>query len=140
VWSKRYGLINDFERNLVESGVHILKFFLHISPEEQLRRFARRLDDPARQRKISEADYTERRHWPAYVRAYEEALARTSTSHAPWFIIPADRKWFRDLVISRIVVELLDSLDMKLPPPTVDLDDIRRRYHEAAGADAIVAP
>jgi len=132
VWSKRYDLINGFERDLTENGTHILKFFLHISPEEQLERFKQRLDDPSRRWKISESDYSEREHWPSYVAAYEEALARTSTKHAPWYVIPANHKWFRNLTVSRIVVETLESLGMKLPAPTVDIGEIRRKYHEAA--------
>jgi PPK2 family polyphosphate:nucleotide phosphotransferase len=132
VWSKRYELINDFEKDLVEAGTHVLKFFLHISPEEQLARFKQRLDDPARRWKISESDYTERELWPKYMAAYEDAIERTSTKHAPWFVIPADRKWFRNLAVSRIVVETLESLGMKPPKPTVDLSDVRRKYHRAA--------
>jgi PPK2 family polyphosphate:nucleotide phosphotransferase len=97
VWSNRYEAINAFERNLAENGTHILKFFLHISEEEQLARFKERLDDPARWWKISESDYSERAHWLAYIAAYEEALARTSTSYAPWYVIPANHKWFRNL-------------------------------------------
>jgi PPK2 family polyphosphate:nucleotide phosphotransferase len=131
VWSKRYDRINDFEKNITQGGTHILKFFLHISDEEQLQRFKQRLVDPKRQWKISEADYTERKLWPEYVRAYEEALSRTSTSNAPWFVIPADRKWFRNLAIGTILVQTLESLRMKTPAPTVDIDDIRRRYHVA---------
>jgi PPK2 family polyphosphate:nucleotide phosphotransferase len=131
VWAKRYATINDFERDLVANGTHILKFFLHISQEEQLDRFKERLDDPARQWKISESDYSERALWPAYVAAYEDALARTSTEHAPWYVIPSNHKWFRNLAVSRIVVEALEDLGMKLPKPNVDIDDIRRRYHQA---------
>jgi PPK2 family polyphosphate:nucleotide phosphotransferase len=133
-WSKRYALINDFERNLAESGTHILKFFLHISPEEQLERFKQRLDDPARHWKISESDYTERGFWPKYMEAYEEALARTSTEHAPWYVVPANHKWFRNLAVSRIVVETLESLGMELPKPTVDIAAMRKKYHQAAAA------
>jgi PPK2 family polyphosphate:nucleotide phosphotransferase len=132
IWSKRYDLINDFERNLVDSGTAILKFYLHISEEEQLRRFRQRLDDPMRQWKISEADYTERKLWPAYVKAYEEVLRKTSTKHAPWFVIPANHKWFRNLAISEIIVKALESVPMKMPPCTVDIVDIRRKYHAAA--------
>lgn len=131
VWSKRYDLINDFERNLIDANTTILKFFLHMSPREQLKRFRQRLDDPMRQWKISEADYTERAYLPEYTKAYEEVLERTSTLQAPWFVIPSDHKWFRNLAVSKIVVETLDSLGMKLPRPTVDLDDIRRKYDEA---------
>jgi len=131
VWAKRYDLINDFERNLVESGTVVLKFYVHISPDEQLDRFKQRLDDRTRWWKISEADYTERPLWPAYVEAYEEAIARTSTEHAPWYVVPANHKWFRNLAISKIVVEALDSLELKPPRPTVDVNEIRRKYHDA---------
>jgi PPK2 family polyphosphate:nucleotide phosphotransferase len=131
VWSGRYERINDFEKNLVENGTHILKFFLHISEDEQLRRFKARLDDPNRHWKISEADYTERTFWPAYTKAYEAVLSRTSTKAAPWFVIPANHKWFRNLAIASIIVETLESLGMKTPASTVDLDDIRRKYHSA---------
>src|SRR5271163_336975 len=131
VWSKRYDLINDFEAELVDGNTHILKFYLHISKQEQLSRFKDRLDDPAKQWKISEADYKERKFWDDYVAAYEDALSRCSTEHAPWFVIPSDHKWFRNLAIARIVVEHLEGLDMKFPPPSVDLDHIRRDYHAA---------
>lgn len=132
VWSRRYDLINAFEQGLVENGTHLLKFYLHISPEEQLRRFKQRLDDPSKQWKISEADYQERQYWDAYRAAYEEALSRCSTEQAPWFVIPADHKWFRNLAVARIVVELLEGLKMGYPAPTVDLDRIRRDYHAEA--------
>jgi len=131
VWSRRYDQINDFEKELVASGTHILKFYLHVSKKEQLKRFADRLDDPMKQWKISEADYKERKFWGDYTTAYEEALSRCSTSRAPWFIIPSDHKWFRNLAIARIVVERLEALHMKLPEASVDLHDIRRKYHAA---------
>lgn len=135
VWKGRYELINDFEKNLVENGTHILKFFLHISPEEQLLRFRQRLEDPARHWKISESDYAEREFWQAYTQAYEEALSRTSTEHAPWFVIPSNNKWFRNLAVAKIVAETLESLDMKFPEPTVDIEEIRRNYHKAEEAE-----
>jgi PPK2 family polyphosphate:nucleotide phosphotransferase len=131
VWSRRYDQINEFERELVDSNTHILKFYLHISKKEQLKRFEDRLDDPMKQWKISESDYKEREFWDDYMTAYEEALSRCSTPHAPWFIIPSDHKWFRNLAIARIVVEYLEALDMKLPRPSVDLERIRREYHAA---------
>ncbi len=131
VWSRRYEQINDFEKELAESKTHILKFYLHISEEEQLSRFKERLDDPAKQWKISESDYKEREFWGDYAAAYEDALSRCSTAHAPWFVIPSDHKWFRNLAIGRIVVEHLEALDMKLPKPSVDLEQIRREYHAA---------
>ena len=131
VWSERYELINDFEKMLAQNGTRILKFYLHISPDEQLERFKRRLDDPARQWKISESDYTERSLWAKYMQAYEEAIERTSTRLAPWFVIPANHKWFRDLAISQIVAETMSEMDLKTPPPRVDLADIRKKYHAA---------
>jgi PPK2 family polyphosphate:nucleotide phosphotransferase len=136
VWSQRYDLINAFERDLAAAGTHVLKFYLHISKAEQLRRFKQRLDDPERQWKISEADYTERAFWSAYQAAYEDAIRQTSTKHAPWYVIPANHKWFRNLAVSKIVVEALESLKMTLPAPTVDIAEIRRRYHKAADSDA----
>ena len=134
VWSHRYDLINDFEKNLVDHNTHILKFYLHISKEEQLKRFKERLDDPTKRWKISEADYKERAFWKDYVAGYEDALSRCSTAHAPWFIIPSNHKWFRNLAIARIVVEHLESLRMKYPKPTVNIEKIRREYHAAERA------
>jgi PPK2 family polyphosphate:nucleotide phosphotransferase len=131
VWSKRYDLINDFETMLTQNGTKILKFFLHISPEEQLSRFKQRLDDPSRHWKISETDYSERELWPKYVEAYEEALALTSTKHAPWYIIPANHKWFRNLAVSEIIADSMEEMGLKLPPTHVDIADIRRKYHAA---------
>jgi PPK2 family polyphosphate:nucleotide phosphotransferase len=131
VWSKRYDQINAFEKELVAGGTGIIKFFLHISEEEQLSRFKKRLDDPAKQWKISESDYKERKLWDQYISAYEEALSRCSTADSPWFVIPSDHKWFRNLAVARIVVELFEGLDLKFPPPSVDLERIRREYHAA---------
>lgn len=131
VWRKRYAMINAFEKELVAGGTHIIKIFLHISPEEQLRRFKRRLDDPARHWKISEDDYSERVFWDDYTKAYEDALAATSTKHAPWFVIPSNKKWFRNLAVAKIVVETMKAMNMKFPAPTVDLEEIRRKYHQA---------
>ena len=132
VWSQRYELINDFERILTENGTRILKFYLHISPEEQLDRFEQRLDDPLRHWKISEADYSERKLWPDYIEAYEDAMERTSTKDSPWYVIPSDHKWFRNLAISEILADTLEDMELKLPPTKVDLADIRRKYHTAA--------
>jgi PPK2 family polyphosphate:nucleotide phosphotransferase len=131
VWSSRYDLINAFEKALAEHDTHILKFYLHISKEEQLKRFADRLDDPSKQWKISEADYKERRFWDDYVSAFEDALSRCSTEHAPWFIIPANHKWFRNLAVARTVVEYLETLNMKYPKPTANIEHIRAEYHAA---------
>jgi PPK2 family polyphosphate:nucleotide phosphotransferase len=130
-WTARYDRIRDFEKELAVSGTTILKFFLHISKEEQLARFAVRLDDPERNWKISESDYSERELWDDYILAFEEALSATSTHHAPWFVIPANHKWFRNLAVSQIVADAMDELHMSYPKPTVDLADIRRKYHAA---------
>jgi len=132
VWSKRYDQINDFERLITtENNTRILKFFLHISKDEQLARFKKRLDDPARQWKISDSDYKEREYWGDYVKAFEDVLTKTSPDHAPWFIIPSNHKWFRDLAISQILVRQMEGMDMQLPKPTVNLAEIRREYHQA---------
>ena len=131
VWSKRYDLINDFEKMLAENGTRILKFYLHITPGEQLARFKQRLDDPARHWKISESDYSERELWPSYVEAYEDAIALTSTKWAPWYVVPANHKWFRNLAISQIVADTMDDMGLRLPPTQVNLVDIRRKYHRA---------
>jgi len=129
VWSRRYEQINDFEKTLAENGTHILKFYLHIDPGEQLERFKQRIEDPARHWKISEGDYAERPFWDAYTGAFEDALGKCSTEYAPWFIIPSNHKWFRNLAISRIVAEALESLKMKFPEPTVNIEEIRQKYH-----------
>ena len=131
VWSKRYDRINDFEKMLAQNGTSILKFYLHISPEEQLERFKQRLDDPARNWKISEGDYSERELWPKYVDAYEDAMKLTSTKHAPWYVIPSNHKWFRNLAVSQIIADTMNEMGLKLPPTRVDIADIRRKYHEA---------
>ena len=108
-----------------------MKFLLHISKEEQLARFGKRLDDPLRNWKISESDYSERPLWDAYMEAIEDALAATSTPDAPWYVIPANRKWFRNLAVSQIVADTVEELGMSFPKPSVDLSDIRRKYHAA---------
>jgi PPK2 family polyphosphate:nucleotide phosphotransferase len=131
IWQARYDQINRFEKELISQGTHILKFFLHISPEEQLERFKLRLDDPGRHWKISEGDYTERKFWDDYTRAYEDALTKTSTKYAPWFVIPSNNKWFRNLAVARIVAETMEAMGMKLPRPKVNIEAIRREYHQA---------
>jgi len=133
VWSKRYDLINGFEKLLSLNGTRILKFYLHISPEEQLKRFKLRIDDPMRHWKISESDYAERELWPKYVAAYEDALSLTSTDYAPWFVIPSNHKWFRNLAISQIVADTLDEMKLALPPARADIGGIVQKYHLAAG-------
>jgi PPK2 family polyphosphate:nucleotide phosphotransferase len=135
VWSERYDIINEFEELVASNGTQIIKFFLHISKQEQLERFKDRLDDPTRHWKISESDYSERERWDDYTEAFEDALSKCSTKHAPWFVIPADKKWFRNLAVARILVETMDSFDMKTPKATIDIDEIRRKYHAAVAAE-----
>lgn len=124
VWSRRYEAINNFERLLVDNNTRILKFFLHISKDEQKNRFEARLRDPERNWKISPADFEERKYWDDYMKAYEDALAKCSTEDAPWFVIPANRKWARNVAISQIIVDELSKLDLEFPKPAVDLSTI----------------
>ena len=131
LWSKHYEHINAFEKLLSDSGTRVLKFYLHISKEEQLARFKQRIDDPARHWKISDSDYTERAYWNDYVRAFQAALTKCSTHHAPWFVIPANHKWFRNLAVARIVIETLEGMNLEFPDPTVDIKTVERKYHEA---------
>ena len=124
VWKQRYQQINDFERMLVENGTVILKFFLHISKDEQKERLESRLNDPSKHWKITEADIRERAYWDNYMQAYETVLHKCSTDWAPWFIIPANKKWYRNLVITERIVETLDNLDMKFPKPNSDVSTL----------------
>jgi PPK2 family polyphosphate:nucleotide phosphotransferase len=125
VWSKRYTQINEFERTLSENGVHIVKLFLHISKDEQRKRLQTRLDDPTRHWKIDPADFEERKSWDSYIKAYEDAFSQCNTKYAPWYIIPANHKWFRNVAISEIVVKTLEQLDMKFPDPICDISKIK---------------
>ena len=130
-WMTRIQHIRDFEALLAENGTTVLKFFLHISKEEQLARFAQRLDDPNRNWKISESDYTERALWDDYIEAFEDVIRATSTKDAPWYVIPANHKWFRNLAVSQIMADTMEELKLKFPPPSVDLAAIRKKYHAA---------
>jgi PPK2 family polyphosphate:nucleotide phosphotransferase len=123
-WRRRYRHIVEFERLLAEEGTTILKFFLNISKEEQKERFQSRLDEPHKRWKFAKGDLAERLRWDDYMRAFEVALCETSTEFAPWYVIPADRKWYRNLVISKILVETLDGLGMSYPEPEEDLDGV----------------
>jgi PPK2 family polyphosphate:nucleotide phosphotransferase len=129
VWSERYDEINAFEKQLTNEGTHILKFYLHIDKAEQLDRFKQRLDESRDHWKISEADYAEREYWSQYQEAYEHAIGKCSTGYAPWYIIPSNHKWFRNLAVSQVIVNTLESLNMKFPEPTANLEEIRRKYH-----------
>lgn len=125
VWSGRYDHINHFEQLLSDHAVSVVKIFLHISKDEQKRRLERRLEDPTRQWKVSLSDFADRKRWQEYARAYEDAITQCNTKEAPWYVVPADKKWFRNLAVSQILVETLESLDMRFPKPTVDLKRIR---------------
>jgi PPK2 family polyphosphate:nucleotide phosphotransferase len=131
VWSKRYEEINAFERLLARNGTTVIKLFLHMSKEEQLERFRDRLDDPQKRWKISEADYEERQFWDDYMEAYEAALTKTSTKNAPWYVVPSDHKHIRNFLASQIIADTLEDLKISRPKPSVDLAEIRRKYHEA---------
>lgn len=120
VWRQRYTQINDFERLLAEDGTTILKFFLHIDANEQKRRLQERVADPDKQWKFSPDDLAERKLWPQYMKAYEQALENTSTKQAPWYVVPANKKWFRDLLVSAIIVEALEELRLEFPPLSHD--------------------
>lgn len=123
-WERRYEAITAFERMLADEGTTILKFFLHISREEQAARLRARLEDPAKQWKFSTADLAERARWDDYTAAYEAALTRTATPWAPWYVVPSDHKWYRDLVVGRVLVDALEGLGMTFPPPAEDLAGI----------------
>jgi PPK2 family polyphosphate:nucleotide phosphotransferase len=114
-WKKRYGQINAFEEMLTENGVHIIKLFLHISSEEQQKRFDERITDPRKNWKASVADFHERRYWDEYQQAYEDVLLQCDTTAAPWYVIPSDHKWFRNHAVARIVIQSLESFHMSFP-------------------------
>ncbi|PIP84194.1 MAG: hypothetical protein CO113_02490 [Elusimicrobia bacterium CG_4_9_14_3_um_filter_62_55] len=120
----RYDEINAFERNLAEKGVTVVKFFLHISKDEQKRRLQARLDDPEKTWKFDPNDLKSRALWEQYMRVYEKMLARTSTARAPWYVIPANHKWYRSLVIARILRKTMEAMDPRFPPPPEGLDSI----------------
>ena len=124
VWSKRYDHINAFERALADEGTTVLKFFLHIDLDEQRERFQARLDEPHKHWKFNPADLEERKLWPEYMRAYEDAISRTSTEWAPWYIVPANRKWYRNLVVGTVIVDTLQGLNMRYPEPDFDPAEI----------------
>jgi PPK2 family polyphosphate:nucleotide phosphotransferase len=125
IWSGRYEQINSFEKLLAGANVKVLKFFLYISKDEQKERFRSRLKDPTRQWKLSEADFVERKYWEDYLRAYEDALTKCSTPWAPWYVIPANKKWYRNLAVSQVIVEALEEMKMKFPPPSLDITKVR---------------
>lgn len=125
VWRGRYEAINGFERHLAANGTTVLKCFLHISKDEQRERLEARLADPTKRWKFAKGDLEERALWEEYQQAYEDALSRCNTEHAPWHIIPADRKWYRNLVVSNLLRETLEKMDPKFPPEEPGLDEIK---------------
>jgi PPK2 family polyphosphate:nucleotide phosphotransferase len=125
VWSRRYDQINDFERMLRSENTLILKFFLHISKEEQKKRFEARLEDKTKHWKFNPADLTERKKWDDYVAAFEDALRYCSTEDAPWYVVPSDHKWFRNWVLSDTIVRAMEGLNLKYPPPPEGLDKVK---------------
>ncbi len=125
VWRPRYELIKDFEKNLVAAGTRIVKVYLHISKTEQAERFQARLDDPTKQWKFRKGDLADRARWDDYMAAFQEALSRTSTDAAPWYVVPADRKWYRNWAVNRIIIETLADMDPQYPPPEEDLTGVK---------------
>jgi PPK2 family polyphosphate:nucleotide phosphotransferase len=123
VWGKRYQHINNFEKELSEEGTTILKFYLHIDEEEQRQRLLDRIEDPQKNWKFNPGDLEERKFWNEYQKAFEEAIEKTSTSWAPWYVIPANRNWYRNLMVSSILVTTLERMKMKYPEP---VDDIQK--------------
>jgi PPK2 family polyphosphate:nucleotide phosphotransferase len=122
VWRKRFAQINDFERLLAEEGTTLLKFFLHIDADEQKKRLQSRLTDPGKRWKFNPGDLKERELWPDYMQAYEDAIGKTSTEWAPWYVVPANRKWYRNLVVASVIVQTLKSLKMHYPEPEEPFD------------------
>lgn len=123
-WRRRYQHINDFERLLTDEGTTIVKFFLHISLEEQRARLQARLDDPSKRWKFRRGDLEDRKLWARFQEAYDEALTRTSTENAPWYVVPANRKWYRNLVVSSILIDTLERMNPRFPEPGMDLDGL----------------
>lgn len=134
VWQKRYSDINAFESLLHDRGTRIIKLFLHISPEEQLSRFGARLEESEKHWKLNPGDYEARSKWIDYQKAYEDAMKKCSTDHSPWFVIPADNKWYRDAAVAGIVCKTLEEMDPQLPKVSVDLEEMRQLYESAVAA------
>ncbi len=124
VWEARYEQINQFERILHENGTHILKFFLHISKDEQKKRFQERLDNPEKQWKFSLGDLPVREKWDDYMKAYGDVLTKCNTEYAPWHTVPANNKWYRDLVVTKAIVEKMEAMGLAYPEPEANLDGV----------------
>lgn len=124
VWRKRFGHINDFERMLGDEGTRVVKVFLNVSKDEQAQRFQERLDDPEKRWKFRAGDLDDRKLWPTFMQAFEDVLSKTSTARAPWYVVPADRNWVRNLAVAKILLATLADMDPKLPEPEAGLDGI----------------
>jgi polyphosphate kinase 2 (PPK2 family) len=129
-WRARYDQINRFERELVDGGMTMVKVLLHISYEEQRQRLLARLTDPTKYWKYNPADVDERQYWVDYQTAYADALSRCATPDNPWYVVPADRKWYRDWAVANLLVETMDELDLRYPEPAFDTEAERRRLLE----------
>lgn len=130
IWKIRYREINDFEKHLFENGTIIIKFFLHVSKDEQKKRFLERIDTPEKNWKFSESDINERKFWNKYQEAYAEAISATSMKHSPWFIIPADHKWFMRYAVSQVIVETMEEIDMSYPVLLKKQQEELQKYKE----------
>ena len=124
VWARRYDHINDFEKMLVDEGTTVVKFYLHISKDEQKERLQERLEVPEKNWKFARGDLAERELWDSYQTAFEAMLTKTSTDHAPWYVVPANRKWYRNIVISEVLIDILQGLDMQWPEPEEGLESV----------------
>src|SRR5450755_1578485 len=125
VWRRRYEQINDFERMLSDNGTRVIKFLLYIDKDEQAKRFRQRIEDKSKNWKFSPADLKERGYWDQYIEAYQDMLRKCSTKDAPWYVIPANHKWFRNLAVSQILCETLEDMNLKFPKPAADLSGIK---------------
>jgi PPK2 family polyphosphate:nucleotide phosphotransferase len=126
-WMRRYGSIDRFEERLVAGGTRLVKCFLHISPEESRRRLSTRLDDPAKHWKFDPADIDDRARWEDYLDAYADAIERCNSEHAPWYVVPADHKWYRNWAITKLLIEELEEMALRWPPASFDVDEQRAR-------------
>jgi len=133
IWEERFQDIHDFERHMARNGTVIRKFFLHLSKKEQRKRFLSRLDEPEKNWKFSAADIRERKYWDDYQKAYEEMIRHTASKHAPWYVVPADNKWFTHLVVAAAIVETLEDLDPSFPK----VDAAKRKEIQAAGKERL---
>ncbi|MBN1892164.1 MAG: hypothetical protein JW780_05225 [Clostridiales bacterium] len=135
LWKNRYRQINDFEKYLHENGIVIIKIFLHLSKDEQKERILARIDNPAKNWKFSAGDLEERKHWDEYQDAFEEMIQNTATKYAPWYVIPADRKWFARTLVSEILLQTLEEIDPKYPSLPKDQQELLSHYREVLAAD-----